>query len=66
MKAQKIPRWYVSIRSPYSWLALEDAVQEGISLYNEAEMRVFLEPDPKENKGEISERSPRFLSLIHI
>ena len=60
MKAQKIPRWYVSIRSPYSWLALEDAVQEGISLYNEAEMRVFLEPDPKENKGEISERSPRF------
>ena len=38
-------RWYVSVRSPYSWLALHDARQERLDLLRESEMRVFFEPE---------------------
>jgi 2-hydroxychromene-2-carboxylate isomerase len=38
------PRWYVSIRSPYSWLALHDAAGTGSALLSGSEMRVFFEP----------------------
>lgn len=38
------PRWYVSVRSPYSWLALHDAVVDGLSLWRMSEPRVFFEP----------------------
>lgn len=53
------PRWYVSVRSPYSWLALHDARVAGSDLLRESEMRVFFEPD--ESSGAVvGERSPRF------
>lgn len=36
--------WYASLRSPYSWLALEQARRHNLSLYDTATMRVFYEP----------------------
>ncbi|CAM3011418.1 DsbA family protein [Actinomyces slackii] len=37
--------WYASIRSPYSWLALERAAQDGCSrLLDVSTMRMFFEP----------------------
>lgn len=53
------PRWYVSVRSPYSWLALHDAQTTRSALLEACSMRVFFEP---ESHGEelVDSRSPRF------
>jgi 2-hydroxychromene-2-carboxylate isomerase len=39
------PRWYVSLRSPYSWLALHDATTRYQDFWQTCELRVFFEPD---------------------
>lgn len=53
------PRWYVSVRSPYSWLALRDAGAYGSKLLGDSEMRVFFEPTG-ELASDITERSAVF------
>jgi 2-hydroxychromene-2-carboxylate isomerase len=41
------PRWYFSLRSPYSWLAMWDARQRHPQLLDEAEWIPFFEPDER-------------------
>lgn len=61
MSARKIhaPRWYVSVRSPYSWLALRDAEASGSELLADSEMRVFFEPTA-ELSATVTEKSAVF------
>ncbi len=37
-------RWYLSLRSPYSWLAIRTAQAKLPRLWNDSELRVFFEP----------------------
>lgn len=55
----RVPRWYVSVRSPYSWLALRDAEARESELLAYSEMRVFFEP-AEDLAGDITERSAAF------
>lgn len=41
------PRWYLSLRSPYSWLTLHDAPSRHPDLWRDSELRVFFEPDER-------------------
>ncbi|MGF1663940.1 MAG: DsbA family protein [Kineosporiaceae bacterium] len=41
------PRWYVSLRSPYSWLALEDGARHHADFLSACTMRMFFEPDER-------------------
>ncbi len=52
-------RWYVSVRSPYSWLALRDADGYGSQLLADSEMRVFFEPTG-DLAGNVTEKSAVF------
>lgn len=52
-------RWYASIRSPYSWLALHDTATRCPQLLDRAELRVFFEPDDARH-GPAAERAARF------
>lgn len=45
-RPQGRPRWYVSLRSPYSWLALHDAKLAHPAFLEACEQLVFYEPDP--------------------
>jgi 2-hydroxychromene-2-carboxylate isomerase len=38
-------RWYASLRSPYSWLALHDATTRYRDFWEACELRLFFEPD---------------------
>jgi len=38
------PSWYLSLRSPYSWLAVRLAERHWPRLWQDAELRVFFEP----------------------
>lgn len=58
-RPMRSPRWYVSVRSPYSWLALRDAEGYGSELLADSEMRVFFEPT-EELAGNVTEKSAVF------
>jgi 2-hydroxychromene-2-carboxylate isomerase len=49
------PAWYLSLRSPYSWLAIRLAEKHHPRLWKKAELRVFFEPGAATAR-EVSER----------
>lgn len=54
-----LSRWYASIRSPYSWLALEKASAGNSELLKASQMGVFLEP-LQETSSAMAERGIAF------
>ncbi len=58
-RQSRAPRWYVSVRSPYSWLALRDAEAYGSGILADSEMHVFFEPTG-EFAGKVTEKSAVF------
>lgn len=44
MRTAAEPVWYLSLRSPYSWLALRMAERRWHALWRDSEVRVFFEP----------------------
>ncbi|EPH05559.1 hypothetical protein HMPREF1531_00988 [Propionibacterium sp. oral taxon 192 str. F0372] len=55
----RTPRWYASLRSPYSWLALERGIASRSPLLEAATMHIFFEPGA-EIKQFLDERAITF------
>jgi 2-hydroxychromene-2-carboxylate isomerase len=47
MAPKKPPRWYFSLRSPYSWFAYRDLVERYPDVADAVEWAPFFEPDPQ-------------------
>lgn len=58
-KKNKTPRFYFSLRSPYSWLAYRELMSRHRDLVGQLEWLPFFEPDP-ENHRELAERGGQF------
>ncbi|WNF27996.1 DsbA family protein [Streptomyces sp. C11-1] len=59
MAAEKIPRFYFSLRSPYSWLAYRELLDQYPDVAAAVEWRPFFEPD-RESERMLTERGGSF------
>ncbi|GAA2455442.1 2-hydroxychromene-2-carboxylate isomerase [Streptomyces mauvecolor] len=58
-RKSKTPRFYFSLRSPYSWLAYRELMSRHRDLVGRLEWLPFFEPDP-ESSRELAERGGQF------
>ncbi|HET6859681.1 MAG TPA: DsbA family protein [Streptomyces sp.] len=59
MAAKKVPRFYFSLRSPYSWLAYRELLDQYPDVAAAVEWRPFFEPD-QESERMLAERGGSF------